>query len=120
MKTYCCKAFEQQVVQPACKHHTKMVCPDHIIVDNGLPINSWDTRYILPVKDGGESFYRIHYCPFCGKNLEERPEITPEQAAQIRRDLFTDAAVKYLASRQHTWTTAEIEEVVKLLERVRG
>lgn len=68
---YCCEAFRDQVTQPACKHHTRLSCPDHIIVDGGKPVFSHDTRYVLPVKDGGSSFFRIHYCPFCGKKLEE-------------------------------------------------
>lgn len=70
---YCCKMMETQLTKPDCRHHTAMQCPDTPIVQ--LPLRSIDDkpRYGLAIKDGGNSWLHIEFCPFCGKKLKEMP-----------------------------------------------
>jgi hypothetical protein len=58
----CCESMEHQLRMPKCKHHTQAQCPDMLIVLSG-------GNYVMPIKDGGSSFIRIYYCPFCGTKL---------------------------------------------------
>ncbi len=46
------------------KHKNRFDCPDALIetVD--------PNTYGLIVHDGGSSIVEIHFCPFCGKNLD--------------------------------------------------
>lgn len=66
------KQMEQQLTQPECRHHQYNACkqcPDVLIMlryDLSTLIG-----FAIPIKDGGDSYISIYYCPFCGTNLRE-------------------------------------------------
>lgn len=58
----CCGMFAVQL--RLCDVHGKQ-CPDVTIVRTTI-------GYGLPIRDGGDSYIRISFCPFCGKKLRRR------------------------------------------------
>jgi hypothetical protein len=76
---WCCDTMKSILTLPPCPHHDPidMQCSDAVIVDRGRGVAaltgyhpSAGVRFVIPIKDGGSSFFAIHYCPFCGKKLE--------------------------------------------------
>ena len=61
---HCCEIMTN-IINTKCEEHTGIFaaweCPDMVISYNG--------KYIIPIRDGGPSYYPINYCPFCGKSL---------------------------------------------------
>lgn len=50
-----------------CDQHDVWTCSDSIIVyDEGAD------RYGISIKDGGQSYVAIKYCPFCAKDLSPK------------------------------------------------
>jgi hypothetical protein len=71
-KKYCCYQMEKQLEMPDCRHHmysARSQCPDILIV----PRYDLDhlIGYGMPIKDGGNSYLTINYCPFCGHDLKD-------------------------------------------------
>lgn len=50
-----------------CQQHkdNPINCPDTVIYYYG-------SDYGLPIRDGGSSYIKIDYCPFCGKKLNNK------------------------------------------------
>lgn len=64
MNNYCCSDLQYQLEQ-TCDIHDKYGCPDVVLIkeDNG--------DIGISIKDGGTSYLKIDYCPFCGSKLDE-------------------------------------------------
>ena len=67
---YCCARMKEQLTQEPCRHHfMPETCPNRLIVERRR-IFGTTARFIMPIHDGGQSYFAIYYCPFCGKKLE--------------------------------------------------
>lgn len=63
-KKYCCKSLTQHLNQSCSKHGDD--CVDKTI------LHYKDSKeFGMPIRDGGSSFYKISFCPFCGSNLKK-------------------------------------------------
>lgn len=60
MKTFCCKFMKCQLTKE-CVQHPNQTCPDQVI-------RKYKNNYGIPHADG-ISYYRINFCPACGKKL---------------------------------------------------
>lgn len=58
----CCEVMDG-ILNNKCDQHCNWDYPDNVIMKMGK------VGYFIPVKDGGRSFFRIYYCPFCGEKL---------------------------------------------------
>ena len=67
MKRQCCEAMGYHTANHCSVHTSPFACPDRLIWHDE---NSGD--YGIIVHDGGESFVRIRYCPWCGSELTPR------------------------------------------------
>ncbi len=61
---HCCKKMNEQIEFVCEAHPEKFDCPDNLIFHSK---NS--DEFGLIIHDGGSSFMKIDFCPFCGKNL---------------------------------------------------
>ena len=51
-------------IEHKCETHDPFDCPDKVVVR----VTDTEGRgYGLPVHDGGSSYIRINYCPWCGQ-----------------------------------------------------
>lgn len=64
MNSPCCNLLKDQL-ERICTMDTPQECPDTVILKYGDKMG-------LPIKDGGNSFYEISYCPFCGAKFEPK------------------------------------------------
>ena len=69
---FCCEIMKAQLTRRPCPHHNVFECPDFLIVKFPPVFVHGPPRFAIPIKDGGESFIRIYFCPFCGKQLDSR------------------------------------------------
>ena len=61
---HCCEKMEYYLNMKCYQHSNKFDCPDNVITHNK------DTQsYGLIIHDGGSSYYKILFCPWCGKKL---------------------------------------------------
>ncbi len=61
---YCCEKMEYYLNMKCYQHSNKFDCPDNVITHNK------DTKsYGLIIHDGSSSYYKIFFCPWCGKKL---------------------------------------------------
>jgi len=59
----CCNRMLENISH-ACKiHNDPFDCPDHLIY------KSKKNEFGIIIHDGGSSFIKIDYCPWCGKRL---------------------------------------------------
>ena len=64
--TYCCDALRKQAQHQCDEHPDVTRCPDALIAEVR------DTaEFGIRVHDGGSSFVKIAYCPWCGSNLSQ-------------------------------------------------
>ena len=63
---YCCEMMKGEIERKCHRHNNIFDCPDNLIVH-------YEDRntYGIIVHDGGPSFIRIKFCPWCGKELSE-------------------------------------------------
>ena len=61
---FCCKEMQYHISFRCPEHDDPFACPDHIMVYS----EQTDT-FGIPVHDGGQSYIRIQYCPWCGQKL---------------------------------------------------
>ena len=59
----CCEKMESFIDQK-CENNNIFECPDNIIIYE----EKFD-EYGIIIHDGGKSYVRIKYCPWCGKEL---------------------------------------------------
>ncbi|MBP3540130.1 MAG: hypothetical protein J6J62_09830 [Oscillospiraceae bacterium] len=65
-KKMCCEAMEYHSRLHCEEHSSVFDCPDCLVFYD----KSRDD-YGLIIHDGGQSFIKISYCPWCGKKLEK-------------------------------------------------
>ena len=51
-------------------HNDPFKCPDRVVVG---PDDLNAGGYGIPIHDGGSSYIRFDYCPWCGTNLKTSP-----------------------------------------------
>ncbi len=61
---YCCKIIKKYVEYKCPTHPNPFDCPDNLII-----YSEPHKCFGITIHDGGGSFLRIKYCPFCGKKL---------------------------------------------------
>ncbi len=63
MSDECCSRMEHDLHQQCDEHPDRFDCPDSLITKN-------KSGYGLIVHDGGHSYIKISYCPWCGTKIE--------------------------------------------------
>ena len=65
---HCCLRMKENVERTCDQHENPYDCPDRLVVH-------WPDKdfYGLIVHDGGSSAVQIHFCPWCGTELKEKP-----------------------------------------------
>lgn len=63
---YCCELMKKQIESVCAEHGDPFECPDNLI-HYSEKLN----EYGLIVHDGGSSFVKIDFCPFCGTELSQ-------------------------------------------------
>jgi hypothetical protein len=66
MDDHCCEMMQNQMNFVCEQHPNRFECPDCVIHFNPKSFN-----YGIIIHDGGSSFYRIRFCPWCGTKLPE-------------------------------------------------
>ena len=66
VKEHCCEQMAQRVNHRCETHPDVFDCPDNLIYRSAE-----SGEYGIVVHDGGSSFVRIGYCPWCGTKLPE-------------------------------------------------
>jgi len=64
--THCCEEMRRHIEMACDQHPNQFDCPDCLI-----HFSSSRGIYGLIVHDGGTSFIRIAFCPFCGAKLPD-------------------------------------------------
>lgn len=74
MNKMCCESMQYYITNHCDVHKGPYECPDWLII-----YNEEDNSYGIIIHDGGQSFVKIHFCPWCGtllsteiKNLEKK------------------------------------------------
>jgi hypothetical protein len=62
----CCSEMESRLRWRCAQHPRPNDCPDCVVRFYPGP-----GRYGIPIHDGGSSYIRIDYCPWCGAKLED-------------------------------------------------
>lgn len=70
MTEYCCYQMREQLTTHCGDHPRKSGCPDTLVIETQSGI-------AIPIKDGGSSYMRISFCPWCGSSLH--PDLKPQQ-----------------------------------------
>lgn len=65
MSEYCCNDFKYHINFKCDIHKEDFDCPDKIIFKSKK-----SNDYGILIHDGGSSYIKIKYCPFCGKRLK--------------------------------------------------
>jgi len=60
---YCCPEMRNRVEERCEQHPDPFDCPDNLFYRNTLG------EFGIIVHDGGPSYIKINYCPFCGENF---------------------------------------------------
>ena len=60
----CCDTMQYHSTNHCSIHKTPFECPDWLIIHDEA-----DDIYGIVIHDGGQSFVKIEYCPWCGKKL---------------------------------------------------
>jgi hypothetical protein len=61
---HCCESMDYHLSMRCKQHSDPFDCPDSVIYFNGPK-----QEYGLIIHDGGPSYLKISYCPWCGKEL---------------------------------------------------
>lgn len=63
-KLYCCDSMKYYMELKCDQHKSDPhECPDYAIAKFGKD-------YGIPIRDGGSSYSKINYCPYCGTSLK--------------------------------------------------
>lgn len=60
---FCCTAMQGELARTCAQHEDRRDCADNVITV------APDGGYGILIHDGGHSYYRINFCPWCGKKL---------------------------------------------------
>ena len=63
--SHCCKMMATNVEHKCEQHPSPFDCPDNLIIQN-------EKDYGIIVHDGGGSYVRIEYCPWCGTKFGDK------------------------------------------------
>lgn len=66
----CCNAMKYHSSKHCTSHSSPFDCPDWLILHDETT-----GEYGIIVHDGGQSFVRIAYCPWCGSKLAHKKDI---------------------------------------------
>jgi|GEM_PF-1574122 len=67
---HCCVEMEYHLLESTRAKEVLKEDPEYINYD---AVITWDKSrrlYGIPIHDGGSSYIRIKYCPWCGKNID--------------------------------------------------
>lgn len=64
---YCCTQMAEQFDRDCNECSSKSDCPDYVILRYRTDFGNY---FGIPIRDGGNSYYEIFYCPWCGKKLQ--------------------------------------------------
>ena len=64
-RSVCCSNMEDRLHWQCDQHSDPNDCPDCIVWFYG-----GNGQYGIPIHDGGSSYIRIDYCPWCGADLQ--------------------------------------------------
>jgi len=64
----CCQDLLENINKD-CSQHNRWNCADSLLIYDEV-----EKRYGLSIKDGGQSYIAIKYCPFCGKDTSLKSE----------------------------------------------
>ena len=73
MEAFCCARMEQDLTQICAQHPDRFDCADALMYRD-------DDSYGLIVHDGGSSYIRISYCPWCGTKLVDDDPVRSQRA----------------------------------------
>lgn len=60
----CCEAMKYHSSNHCAIHNTPFDCPDWLILRNDVT-----GEFGIVIHDGGQSYIKINYCPWCGQDL---------------------------------------------------
>lgn len=60
----CCDMMKEQLESKCEKHPRKTDCPDVVVIETSKGL-------ALPIRDGGDSFLVINFCPWCAKPVSK-------------------------------------------------
>lgn len=63
---YCCDMMTQDMKQSCDVHADRFDCPDALFIQDG------DGKFGMIIHDGGHSFIKVKYCPWCGQRLKKQ------------------------------------------------
>ena len=63
-KKYCCLEMSYNLIEDKKSKNNKNINYDSIITHT-----SKRKKFGIPIHDGGSSFLKINFCPWCGENL---------------------------------------------------
>ena len=66
MDSYCCEYLKYHIEFKCDIHKDDFECPDKIIIKSEK-----NKEYGIPIHDGGSSYIKIKFCPFCGEKLKK-------------------------------------------------
>ena len=64
MRNMCCEQMRYYTSNHCASHHSPFECPDWLIL-----FDEDSDNYGIIIHDGGQSFVKINYCPWCGSAL---------------------------------------------------
>lgn len=75
---YCCEIMKGEIERRCSQHPDIFACPDNLIVH-------YEDRntYGIIIHDGGPSFIRIKFCPWCGRELSENFDIPQNEKEEL-------------------------------------
>lgn len=71
---HCCIGMELAVNTVCTKHESRFDCPDAV-----MHYFDGSGNYGLLIHDGGSSYFKIYFCPWCGKELPISKDETEKQ-----------------------------------------
>lgn len=70
-RIHCCKFMTAQMAKVCPNHDDPWDCPDYVIVER-------KGGFGIPIRDGGRSYMRLYYCPWCATQLVSDEELAEE------------------------------------------
>ena len=70
MKKMCCNLMKYHTTNHCTIHKSPYECPDCLVI-----YDEENQCYGIIIHDGGNSYIRINYCPWCGSVLSSKNEV---------------------------------------------
>lgn len=67
---HCCVEMEYHLLESIREKEVLKEDPEYINYDAVITWDKSRRSYGIPIHDGGSSYIRIRYCPWCGKNID--------------------------------------------------